>query len=81
MEFKGDARIGTIILKKHCIVGSGSVVTPDVVFEEGACLGALSLANRSLQEYTLYGGIPARILKPRDKEKIINLEHRFKHGE
>ena len=79
MEFKGNAIIGKIILNKHCIVGAGSVVLPDVIFEEGACLGALSLANKSLSEYTLYAGIPARPIKPRNKTEIMNLENKFKN--
>ena len=81
MEFKGNAKIGKIILKKHCIVGAGSVVLPDVIFEEGACLGALSLANKSLSEYILYAGIPARQLKPRKRTEIINLENKFRNEE
>jgi galactoside O-acetyltransferase len=77
MKYKGNAVIGRIILNKHCIVGAGSVVLPNVVFKEGACIGALSLANRSLDEYMLYAGIPMKIIKKRSKEDIINLEKEF----
>ena len=79
MEFKRNAKIGKIILNKHCIVGTGSVVLPDVVFEEGACLGALSLANKSLLGYTLYAGIPAKRLKLRNMSDIRNLENKFRN--
>ena len=78
LEFKGDARIGEIILNKHCIVGAGSVVLPDVIFNEGASLGALSLANKDLKEWTLYAGIPAHLIKHRLKDKIMMLEVSFK---
>lgn len=77
MEFKGNAVIGNIILHKHCIVGAGSVVLPNITFFEGACIGALSLANKNLEEYTLYAGIPANKLKSRDKNQIISLEDKF----
>ena len=79
MEFKGNAIIGSIILNKHCIVGAGSVVLPNVVFKEGACIGALSLANKTLEEYSLYAGIPAKFLKNRNKEEIIELEKKLKN--
>ncbi len=79
MEYKANARIGRIILNKHCIIGAGSVVLPDVVFEEGSALGALSLANASLQEYTLYAGIPAKQIKKRNKSEIQFLENRFRN--
>ncbi len=79
LEFKANAKIGKIILNKHCIVGAGSIVLPDVEFKEGACIGALSLANRNLEEYTLYAGIPAKELKKRNKEEILNLEQKLKN--
>jgi len=80
MEFKGNAEIGKIIIKKHCIVGSGSVVLPNVLFNEGACIGALSLVKNDLQEYSLYAGIPAKLISKRDKKKIRKLENKFKDG-
>lgn len=78
MEFKGNAVIGKIILNKHCIVGTGSVVLPNVTFYEGACIGALSLANKDLEEYTLFAGIPCRKIRKRSKEEIVLLETKFK---
>ncbi len=81
MEYKAGAKTGRIILMKHCIVGAGSVVLPDVTFHEGACLGALSLANRSLPPYTLHAGIPARYLKDRNRENILALEEKFRNHE
>lgn len=77
MEFKANVKIGKIILHKHCIVGSGSVVLPDVVFNEGACLGALSLAKTDLEEYCLYAGIPSQFIKKRDKAEILRLEKKY----
>lgn len=79
LEYKGDVKIGKIILNKHCIVGSGSVVLPDVIFEKGACLGALSLANKNLTEYALFAGIPAKKIKSRNKVEIENLEKKYKN--
>lgn len=79
IEFKANVRIGKIVLNKHCIIGAGSVVLPDVNFEEGACLGALSLANKSLREYVLYAGIPAKPINRRNKDEIILLENKYKN--
>jgi acetyltransferase-like isoleucine patch superfamily enzyme len=81
MEFKGNVIIGKIIINKHCIVGTGSVVLPDVEFHEGACLGALSLAKGDLEEYSLFAGIPSRFIKKRDRSEIKNLENKFKNKE
>lgn len=80
LEYKGNVKIGIIVLNKHCIVGAGSVVLPDVIFKEGACLGALSLADRNLEEYILYAGIPAKQLRHRNKEEILTFEKELKNG-
>lgn len=74
VEFKGEVVIGKIILNKHCIVGAGSVVLPNVIFHEGACIGALSLANKNLEAWKLFVGIPAHIIKKRNKKQILHLE-------
>lgn len=79
IKYKGNVQIGKIILNKHCIVGAGSVVLPNVIFEEGACIGALSLANKNLDAYKLYVGIPCKLLKDRRKEEIKSLENKFKN--
>jgi len=78
MEYKGDAVIGNIILNKHCIVGAGSVVLPNVAFHEGACAGALSLVNRDLDAWKLYAGVPARFIKERNKKKIMDFERKMR---
>jgi len=83
LKFKGQAIIGTISIGRHCIIGSGSVVLPNITFHDGACVGALSLVNSNLESWYLYAGIPARKIKPRHREQILELEARFKasiHG-
>lgn len=77
MEFKGDVDYGNIEIGKHCIVGAGSVILPNVTLQDGAALGALSLAKTDLKAWTLYAGIPAKELQTRDQAGILKLEHEF----
>ena len=76
-KYKGNVEYGDIVLGQHCIVGASAVVLPKVVIGDGASLGALSLAKRDLKPWVLYGGIPARELKPRDREAILAAERAF----
>lgn len=76
-KFKGNVEYGDILIGRHCIVGAGSVVMPSVKLNEGSALGALSLAKSDLEAWTLYAGIPARAIKARDKNKILQLEKEF----
>lgn len=71
----------TVKLGKYVTVGTHSVILPGVIIEEGAILGACSLASRSLQSWTIHGGIPAKALKPRSRgllEKAKIMEERRK---
>lgn len=79
-EYKGNVEVGNIIIGRHCIVGANSVVMPNVKFEDGACLGALSLAKKDLAAWWLYAGIPVKKIRQRDKERIVNLESEFVRG-
>jgi galactoside O-acetyltransferase len=76
-EFKGNVEYGTVIIGRHSIIGSGSVVLPNVNINDGATVGALSLVNKDLEEWGLYAGIPAKKIKSRAKEKILDLEKDF----
>ncbi|KEI71955.1 acyltransferase [Endozoicomonas elysicola] len=77
IEYKGNVEIGEITLKRHCIVGANSTVLPNVIFNNGASVGAQSLVKNNLDEWGLYAGAPAKLLKYRDKETILNLEKQF----
>ena len=50
----------SVNIGKHVIVGSGSVILPDVSIGEGSCIGALSLVNKSLESWNMYFGSPVK---------------------
>jgi len=45
-----------VFLGKHVIVGSGSVVLPGVVLEEGVAVGALSVITKKCESFGVYVG-------------------------
>lgn len=65
-----------VVIKKHVIIGSGCVVFPGVVLEEGSSFGAMTLINKSSQPWTINAGIPFRKIKDRSKE-LLKLEEQF----
>lgn len=77
-EFKGDVSYGDVIIAKHSIVGAGSVVLPNVVFGEGAAVGALSLVKNNLEAWQLYAGVPAKKIKERNRTQIQSFEQQLK---
>lgn len=62
-----------VIIGRHVIVGSGSVVLPGVTLDTGVAVGALSLVTRSCEEFGIYSGVPAKRIKER-KRDLLELE-------
>ena len=56
-----------VVLRRHVVVGAGSIVLPGVTIGEGSVTGAMTLVNRSLDPWGIYIGIPARLLRPRGR--------------
>lgn len=62
---------GQITVKKYSQIGTHCVVFPNVTIGEGSVLGAMTLAKKSLPEWGIYIGQPAKLLKPR-KKMLLN---------
>lgn len=62
-----------VFLGKHVIVGSGSVILPGVILEEGVAIGALSLVNKRCEAFGIYAGNPAKRIKARSRA-LLELE-------
>ncbi len=67
---------GAVVIGKYVQIGAGSIVFPDLKIGDGASVGAMTLINKSLEPWTIYAGIPARVLKKRS-EKIIELASKY----
>lgn len=65
-----------VFIGKHVIVGSGSVILPGVTLHDGVAVGALSLVNKSCEEFSIYAGNPAKKIKNR-KRDLLELEDEF----
>lgn len=67
---------GTVLIDRHVIVGSGSIIFPDVHVSEGCAIGAMTLVNKSTLPWGIYVGNPARRVKER-KRNLLELEKEF----
>ena len=65
IEYK-NCKNGPIIMEKHSIIGSGSVIMPNILISEGSAIGALSFVNKSTDPWIIYGGNPIRKIKERE---------------
>jgi galactoside O-acetyltransferase len=65
-----------VSLGRHVIIGSGSVILPGVVLEDGVAVGALSLISKSCTAFGIYAGNPARRIRER-KRDLLEIEKNF----
>ena len=65
-----------VFLGRRVIVGSGSVILPNVTLEDGVAIGALSLIRKSCKAFGIYAGVPAKFIKER-KRDLLELEKYF----
>jgi acetyltransferase-like isoleucine patch superfamily enzyme len=65
-------------IKKHAIIGANTVILPGVVICEGAAIGANSLVTKDCEPWKIYGGSPAKAIKTRPHEKILQLEAKLR---
>lgn len=63
-----------VVIKEHVILGAGCVVLPGITIGAGVAVGALSLVNRSLDDWAVYVGQPAKFIKKRSNKLLILAE-------
>jgi acetyltransferase-like isoleucine patch superfamily enzyme len=67
-------RRGSIHIGRHAVVGANVVVHPDVTIGEGTIVGSQSLVTRSLPPWSICFGVPARVVRPRERGTILAYE-------
>lgn len=65
-----------VLIKKHVIIGSGSVILPGVTLCIGSVIGALSLVKESIARFSIVAGVPARVIGKR-KNTLLILEKKL----
>ncbi len=63
-----------VIIRKHAIVGANAIILPGVTIGEGAVVGANALVTKDCEPWTVYTGTPARAIKTRPHERMLELE-------
>ena len=66
-----------VVIGKHVVIGSNSVVLPGVILADGCSIGAMSLVNKSVDGRYIMAGIPAKRIRDR-KSNIFELEKTIK---
>ena len=60
-----------VVFERYATLGVNCTVLPGVTLGEGCIVGANSLVIKDTEPWTIYAGSPARPIKKREKERII----------
>lgn len=76
-EFHDDVTYGPVVFEPFAAVGTNVVVMPGVVLAEGSVVGACSMITKNTEPWTIYVGVPARPVKVRPREKMLEYAHKL----
>lgn len=65
-----------VIINKHVIIGSGSIVLPGVSLGTGVAIGAQSFVRRDCEDFNIYAGNPLRKIRARSMD-LLELEKKI----
>ena len=68
LPFKGDTVVGNDVW-----IGRESIIMPGVHIGDGAIIAAYSIVTKDVAPYTIVGGNPAKLIKPRFDEELTEL--------
>jgi len=69
----------TVTFEKYAGCGVNCSIMPGVTLAEGSILGANSLLTKDTEPWTIYVGSPAKPVKIRDRDKIIEYANKLKN--
>ena len=78
-QYKNVTR-APVTIRRHAIIGAGSVVLPGVTLGIGSAVGALSLVREDVADGTVVAGVPATPIGRRDVERLVELEALLREG-
>ena len=77
-KYRPTRRSGRVIINKHCILGTNTIVHCNVELGEGTATGSGTIVTKSLPEWKVWIGAPARLLNLRREDIILNMEREMR---
>jgi virginiamycin A acetyltransferase len=63
---------GDIVIGNDVWIGYEAVIMPGVKIGDGAIIGTRAVVTKDVPPYTIVGGVPAKVIKKRFSEEMIN---------
>lgn len=69
-DFFEQRRAKHVTIGHDVWIGHGTTVLPGVTIGDGAVIGSGAVVSRDVEPYTIVGGVPARLIRPRFEPEI-----------
>jgi acetyltransferase-like isoleucine patch superfamily enzyme len=77
--FRGKIRANVkTVFGKHVVTGPNCTFMPGIVVGEGCAIGANSFVKEDCAPWGIYGGVPAKRLKNRRRDVILDIEQKMR---
>ena len=63
----------SVIVEDYVFIGPRAIILPGVRIKKGAVVGAGAVVTKDVEEFTIVGGVPAKLIK----ERIKNLNYKL----
>ena len=70
-KYRDNTKLTAVKIEKFAGIGTNVVIMPGVTIKEGSVVGANSLVTKDTEPWTIYFGSPAKAIKIRNKEKML----------
>lgn len=70
-----------IVFKRFSTLGVNCTVLPGVTLGEGCIVGANSVVTKDTEPWMIYAGTPAKPIKPRERERILESAKKLGYDE
>lgn len=71
---------GDIIIDDDVWIGYGAIILSGVHIKKGAVIAAGAVVSKDVPEYSIVGGVPAKVIKYRFQDEIINQLMKFDYS-
>lgn len=76
-EFQDRVTHAPVVFERFASVGTNVTVMPGIILAEGSVVGACSMITKSTEPWTVYLGVPARPVKVRPRDKMLEYAKRL----
>ena len=80
-ELQNEINYDPVVIQNFANICTNAVIAPGVTIGEGCVVGAGSFVNKSTEPWTFYVGSPARPVKKRPRDKMIECAKKLGYTE